>query len=171
MSTSRPRGASGSATTSTISIKRDGTCPAPAIDAQPQDQAANEGDPVFFEVSSANTDPYQWRKDGVTIPGAMQSAFLIQSAVPAAPSGLAAKNVGGAAALSWQDNSDFETSYTVQRQTYSGTWGSTTLLSPLGPDATAATDAPGPGKHRFRVRCANIAGAATWTSWVTITLK
>ncbi len=58
----------------------DGTSP-PVIVQGPVDQIANEGNPVSFSVGAAGAEPfgYQWTFRGLPIPGATNSALLIQS--------------------------------------------------------------------------------------------
>ncbi len=52
------------------------------IDTQPNDQTVCEGDSVSFSVDASGTATitYQWRKDGVAIPGATSSTFTIGAA-------------------------------------------------------------------------------------------
>ncbi|MGE3165612.1 MAG: immunoglobulin domain-containing protein [Planctomycetota bacterium] len=63
-------------------------CVATAITQQPVDRSACAGEAVSFAVSASGTDPisYQWRKDGIDIPGA-QSATLVVDPVGAADAG------------------------------------------------------------------------------------
>jgi len=51
----------------------------PTIVSHPPDRTACEGGDVFFSVTASGTPPlnYQWRKDGVDIPGATSSIFVI----------------------------------------------------------------------------------------------
>jgi uncharacterized protein (TIGR02597 family) len=50
---------------------------APAITAQPQSQSSGIGADVVFNVTATGTTPlsYQWRKDGVNIPGANNASY------------------------------------------------------------------------------------------------
>jgi hypothetical protein len=91
---------------------------------------------------------------------------------PAAPSGLTIKKGGGGKAkLSWADNSNFETTFTIQRQKSTGQgWGSIVTLPTQGPDTVTYTDAPGPGNHRYRIRADHSGGSSAWTGWVSIKL-
>jgi hypothetical protein len=53
--------------------------PAPAITSQPVSQSVLIGTTVMFSVSTSGAPPtqYQWRKDGVNIPGATNSIYAI----------------------------------------------------------------------------------------------
>ncbi|MDD5140592.1 MAG: endonuclease/exonuclease/phosphatase family protein [Verrucomicrobiales bacterium] len=52
---------------------------APVITAQPQSQAANTGDTVFFNVVVTGTAPfsYQWRSNNIVIPSATNDTFTL----------------------------------------------------------------------------------------------
>ncbi len=90
---------------------------------------------------------------------------------PAQPAGLKAVKVNGAASLSWADISDFEATFTIQRQqSLNGAWQTAVTLPTQGTDTTAMTDSPGAGKYRYRMKAGNAGGSSTWTGWVTITL-
>jgi hypothetical protein len=54
----------------------------PAITQQPESLAVNLGAPVLFEIGTAGDPPlkYQWRLNGVDIPGATNGSFFISSA-------------------------------------------------------------------------------------------
>ncbi len=55
---------------------------APAITGDPTDVTVLENDPAMFTVSVTGTEPlfYQWRKDGIDIPGANSVSYTIPSA-------------------------------------------------------------------------------------------
>ena len=55
---------------------------APTVTQQPLSQTVNEGEPVTFTVAATGTEPifYQWRKDGVDLPGATGTQFAIPHA-------------------------------------------------------------------------------------------
>jgi hypothetical protein len=90
---------------------------------------------------------------------------------PHRPSGLKAARVNGAAALTWSDDSDFEATFTIQRQKYvNAAWAAIETLPPQGTDTTQMTDSPGPGKYRYRVRANNAAGSSAWTAWMAVSL-
>jgi hypothetical protein len=90
---------------------------------------------------------------------------------PAQPTGLKALKVNGSASLSWADVSDFEATFTIQRQKYAnGVWGTAVTLPTQGVDSTSMTDSPGTGKYRYRMRAGNAGGSSAWTGWVVITL-
>jgi uncharacterized repeat protein (TIGR03806 family) len=56
----------------------------PAITTQPESQSANPGDVVVLEVTATGSGSlsYQWQQDGVNIPGATNSSYLIPDAEP-----------------------------------------------------------------------------------------
>jgi hypothetical protein len=88
---------------------------------------------------------------------------------PNAPSRLTAKAIGaGQARLSWQDNSDNETGFRIERQKKSGkNWINTTTFT-VGTNVTTFTDTPGAGQFRYRVQAYNGAGNSAWTAYVTV---
>ena len=58
---------------------------APAVTAQPADQAATEGGTATFTVAASGTAPltYQWRKDGVAVSGATAATLTLTGVKPA----------------------------------------------------------------------------------------
>jgi hypothetical protein len=122
---------------------------APTLSGQPQSQTVNGGDSVYLSVvAQAYPAPtYQWKKDGVNIPGATQSVYWISAAglsdygsytcevssgstvttsaalveVIAPPGGLSASTGDGTVDLNWNDISvpNFD-SFSVFRSTTSG---------------------------------------------------
>jgi hypothetical protein len=58
----------------------------PVITSQPEDQGACVGAPATFQVSATGSVWYQWRKNGVAIPGATAATYTI-SAVAAGDAG------------------------------------------------------------------------------------
>jgi alpha-L-arabinofuranosidase len=58
---------------------------APAITTQPQSQTVNAGANVTFTVAASGTAPlaYQWRRDGVILPGATGASLGLNSVQPA----------------------------------------------------------------------------------------
>jgi thermitase len=91
--------------------------------------------------------------------------------VPAAPDGVSATNLGNRyARVDWNDNSNNETSFTLQRQRLrNGSWGSTSNRT-LGANTTTYTDRPGRGTYRYRVLASNDAGSSAWSDWSTVTV-
>lgn len=89
--------------------------------------------------------------------------------IPNAPDGISAQNLGNRRALvSWNDNSNNETSFTIQRQRYRrGIWGSTTNIT-VGADVQSYTDRPGRGTYRYHVRANNAAGSSAWSDWSSV---
>lgn len=100
------------------------------------------------------------------------AAALAIPAPPIAPSNLTATNLGGGKArLNWQDNSNNETKFTIQRQVYSGAWGGTVIVVHTAPNVITHTDIPGPDLFRYRVRAANTYGVSAWTPWKQVTVN
>jgi hypothetical protein len=84
----------------------------------------------------------------------------------------AADGANGTALLAWAD-SEFETGYEIQRETRHkkrDAWVGTTTASSPPADATAYTDAPGEGRHRYRIRAMNNTGSSAWTGWTEVTV-
>jgi len=56
----------------------------PTITSDPSDVTVLDGEPATFQVSATGTAPlsYQWRKDGINIPGANGSSYTIAMAHP-----------------------------------------------------------------------------------------
>lgn len=142
--------------------------------------------PVATLSVSANTtqhdDPagvgtHRYRARAVNAAGA--SAFTgwvsatIASPLPSAPTNIAAAaiNNGAQARVTWQDNSNNETGFQLERQTLSGAvWGPASTIN-VSANVTQHDDAPGVGTHRYRVRAANVAGSSSWTGYVSIVLN
>lgn len=70
--------------------------PLPMITSQPAAQSAVTGGRAIFSVTATNALSYQWTKDGVVIPGATSSTFVIPSA-QAADAGTYRVTITGAA--------------------------------------------------------------------------
>lgn len=87
--------------------------------------------------------------------------------VPNAPSGqVSSESIAGSAVLNWIDNSNNETSFTVQRQTKVGTtWTGTTTFTGVAANSTSYANTPGQGVWRYRVRANNSAGSSVYTAW------
>ena len=87
--------------------------------------------------------------------------------IPAPPSGQATDETSPGSALhTWIDNSNNETSFTVQRQMRSGTsWTGTTTFTGVAANATSYANSPGQGVWRYRVRANNSAGSSAYCPW------
>jgi len=75
----------------------------------------------------------------------------------------------GIVTIGWNDNSDNESGFEVQRQKQhknGNRWVGTTMIGTVGTGVTSTTDAPGDGKFHYRVRAYNTSGSSSWTSWV-----
>jgi len=78
-------------------------------------------------------------------------------------------SVTGVVILTWNDNSDNESGFEVQRQKQhknGNRWVGTTMIGTVGSDITSMSDAPGDGKFHYRLRAFNTAGSSSWTGWV-----
>ncbi|MCG3125367.1 MAG: hypothetical protein CHACPFDD_00185 [Phycisphaerae bacterium] len=77
--------ACGSATSFAATLTVQAGCTPPQITQHPQDQTVDVGDSADFLVAATGTGTlsYQWRKDGVAIPGADENSFEIPSVVHA----------------------------------------------------------------------------------------
>ncbi|MBI5708114.1 MAG: hypothetical protein HZC36_14125 [Armatimonadetes bacterium] len=88
-------------------------------------------------------------------------------ATPGTPS--LAKIGGGVVRIAWADNSNNEDQFSVQRETKSGTaWVNTQIVATVGANTTSATNSPGTGTFRYRVRASNGIGASAWSGWAQI---
>ncbi|WP_448566441.1 zinc-dependent metalloprotease family protein [Thalassotalea ganghwensis] len=92
---------------------------------------------------------------------------------PLAPSLLqVADGQDGTAQLSWQDNSDNEQSFEVERESLhkNGRWHAAQIVATLNADVINYNDASGEGTKRYRVRALNTLGASAWTAWQEVTV-
>lgn len=55
---------------------------APTFTQQPQSRTVTEGDDVSFTAAASGATAFQWRKDGVAIPGATGASYTIQDVRP-----------------------------------------------------------------------------------------
>lgn len=90
---------------------------------------------------------------------------------PAAPSGLTVvKASAGTARLTWVDNSNNETGFTIERQQkVRGGWGNTTTINAAA-DTTTLLNSAGSGTFRYRMRSYNGVGVSAWTGYVQVKL-
>lgn len=113
--------------------------------------------------------------NGKTVTGGMLNiaAAVQPQTPPAAPTNMAATNLGGGKALlGWQDNSNNESKFQLSRQVYSGgVWTGTVTVVNTAPNVTSYTDTPGPGLFRYRVRARNQWGDSAWTAWKQVTVN
>ena len=66
-----------------VYLFQDNPCNPPTITTDPISQDVTLGDPVTFRVETSGTVPlFQWRRNGVPIPGAIFQAFTIASVTP-----------------------------------------------------------------------------------------
>ena len=74
----------------------------------------------------------------------------------------------GIVTLSWEDMSDNEAGFEIQREKYHNRrnkWVGTSLISSVSADTVSTTDSPGDGTFHYRVRSYNSAGSSDWTLW------
>ncbi len=120
----------------------------------------DSGDPVLIPAVHVARDDGEDLKRALTV-----------GVPPAAPSDLTAQPLaGGRIALAWQDNSDNESAFRLERRRNGG--GAFQLLANLGPDVTTFEDAgltPGTS-FIYRVRAQNAVGASPYSDPVTVTV-
>ncbi|OHU88456.1 MULTISPECIES: M12 family metallo-peptidase [Pseudoalteromonas] len=92
---------------------------------------------------------------------------------PAPPSNLSVLDAqDGTALLNWQDNSDNELIFEVQRESQhkNGRWQATQLVASVGSNETTHTDNSGKGTFRYRVRAVNEIASSEWTIWQVVSV-
>lgn len=74
--------------------------------------------------------------------------------------------------IEWADNSNDEDGFDVQRERKirGNRFGETTLIGTFSTDVTSATDVPGNGTFRYRVRAFNANGDSSWSGWARISV-
>jgi len=93
----------------------------------------------------------------------------IAATPPSAPTGLLASTLTSLTQvkLRWTDTSSNETNFELNREKLTGsTWGTAATIT-YGANVVQATDTPGVGTFRYRLRSKNAAGVSAWTGWVT----
>ena len=89
---------------------------------------------------------------------------------PNAPTNASVGKASGGARVTWQDKSNNEEGFEVERQKSTfGIWSTQALLT-LPPNTTTVNDAPGKGTFRYRVRSFTINGSSTWGTTKNIKL-
>jgi hypothetical protein len=138
---------------------------APTITVQPQPQLVSVGGSAVFSVTAAGTEPleYQWRRDGVDIPGAM-AGNLILTSLTLADDGASISVVVANAAGSIESTAAL---LTVIQPPVAPliTQDPQSIAVPIGGDATfsvTATGIPTP-QYQWRRNGADIAGATSAT--------
>jgi hypothetical protein len=98
------------------------------------------------------------------------SSWLQLPAPPNVPGSPALSKLGGGQVLAaWSDNSGNENGFEVQRETKSANqWILAQIIANVGANVTSATDTPGSGTFRYRVRAYNDNGNSDWSSWTQI---
>lgn len=112
--------------------------------------------------------------DSGGLSGSAQITLTVQSlSPPAAPSGVSATDIGGGVVrVTWVDNSTNESGFEVQRATRIGnTWTNQTIVGSVGANVTTLNNTAGAGRHRYRVRAYNAAGASAWTGWAQVNVR
>jgi len=87
--------------------------------------------------------------------------------LPAVPGPVGVTDQGdGSALVAWQDNSDNEQWFEIQRESphkrRPGVWVGTTLVGTVAADVTSLTDNSGAGTFRYCVRAGNASGSSDW---------
>ena len=126
---------------------------------------------------------YSWRvraRDAVgnqTGDSSLASAVtdtVIVNQPPAAPSGLVAEDNGDRATnLWWQDNSNNETGFEVEREDWRGKhsiWRRNSVVAKTGENVNFVDGIGDRGVFRYRVRAVNAYGYSAYSEWVEITI-
>ncbi len=139
----------------TLSVTSSGT--APSITQQPSGQMVDAGDSVTFHVVASGSAPltYQWRLDGVTIPGATTSSYTID-VVQANDAGdytvLITNNWGTVLSSTATLVVNTPPVFTLQPQ-------SQTVVAGANATFSASAAGTGPMTYQWRLNGLNIAGA------------
>ena len=90
---------------------------------------------------------------------------------PATPAGLTVtKQASGVALVQWQDKSDNESGFEIDRQKlYGFFWGDDVILSAAA-GATQLSDSAGTPVFRYRVRALNAGNHSDWSGWFIVRL-
>lgn len=101
---------------------------------------------------------------------AYQSVTVADPTPPAAPTNMAAANLGGGTArCTWTDNSNNETGFQLQRQqSVSGSWVNQGAVANTAANVVTRDDTPGAGTFRYRVRAKNGTIFSTYSNWSTV---
>jgi hypothetical protein len=96
-----------------------------------------------------------------------------EESAPAAPDNLTASvdTSTGVVTLAWNDLSDNETGFEIQREKYHSKrnkWVASTMINSVSADVTQTTDSPGEGTFHYRARAFNTIGSSDWTDWVAV---
>ena len=91
---------------------------------------------------------------------------------PSAPSGLAATLATGAISLTWQDNSDDESSFTVERSEFTPNgWTGFVPIATLATNVTSYSDSLYTStSYEYRVRASNSAGNSAYSNTASISV-
>ncbi|MBX3364521.1 MAG: S8 family serine peptidase [Phycisphaeraceae bacterium] len=86
---------------------------------------------------------------------------------PRQPEGVQVVNLGSRSArVAWVDASTNEIGFEIQRETrWSNLWIGQIIIGSAGQNQTVFVDASALGRHRYRVRAYNDAGASAWSPW------
>jgi poly(3-hydroxybutyrate) depolymerase len=78
------RNAAGSATSAAATLTLTEAPPGPAVSVPPASQVVTAGQPAKFTVSATGVPPlrYQWRRNGIDIPGAIDATYSLPVSVP-----------------------------------------------------------------------------------------
>lgn len=124
-------------------------------------------------TDSPNDGTFRYRLRAVNSAGASAYTSYAQVVIaptpPSMPTGLLASTLTNLTQvkLRWTDTSTNETGFELNREKLTGsTWGSATTLG-YAANVVQATDTPGTGTFRYRLRSKNSAGPSAWTDWVT----
>ncbi len=128
----------------------------------------------YIDTGAPGTDVhYRLRADNGATAGDWVSVALITPVPPAAPSNLAAAGTtASSVSLTWQDNSNNETQFVIERSA-TGLLGSYTALATNAANATSYTDtglAAGT-RYFYRLRSTNAVGSSAWGGPIAATTE
>ena len=76
---------------------------------------------------------------------------------------------GGAVQIKWQDKSNDEDGFAVQREKKTDTgWDERYIIANLSANITVTTDTPGQGVYRYHVLSRKSGAASAWSDWTEI---
>jgi hypothetical protein len=121
---------------------------------------------VLVEGNTATYKVYSWNGSAFTLLEQWSTGGGLPTQPPAAPTSLNATAVSYAHIdLTWNDNSDNESGFEIERST-TGSGGPFTLLTTVGTDVESHADSglTAQSEYCYRVRAINAAGESTYTN-------
>ncbi len=138
--------------------------------------SAAENATQFIDAAGSGTHQYRIASRNGTLASIYTDwkVVTIVAVPPTAPTSLKAVDAGNGrdVTLTWEDNSNNETDFRLERQTQTspGVWGPTTLLA-ASANITRGTDNPGVGTHRYRICARNGTLPSPFTPWQSVIVR